>query len=270
MAIGEWLLGYCAGKIGNRMLKSMGGDALFRDLESGIERWRRTLPDEASLEVAAALFPSVKSDAELQARPSLAALRAELAKARVPGVEAWREALLEQWRKVRESIDDPQLFFQLPEADARAYLQALAVDLADICAQHGRLFQPTALALLLEIQAQLAALQPGSAIALAEANRPLTALAIAWTGLVEEIGASYRQAMDAGLPWPGHHRALTDDEFRHLSMLRAYLVGLQSADPDLLASLEAFRDPGLTPVERHRQRQFLLDRLALVEMQGKS
>jgi tetratricopeptide (TPR) repeat protein len=71
----------------------------------------------------------------------LCALRKTILDNHIPTESQWLDALLEQWRLVPGTVEEPQKFFKLPEGTARKHLTHLAKSLADECAKHDPLFK---------------------------------------------------------------------------------------------------------------------------------
>ncbi|KEZ77974.1 hypothetical protein [Salinisphaera hydrothermalis] len=152
--IEAWLFGYAGTKLANGVLERLRGDKLTVDLRRATEKWAAQLPDHVALASIYALFPDAIADDELAERPALMRLRFDLRQSNVPTDEVWHEALLKQWRFVRANARDPDDFFQLPEAEARRHLSALAVKLHTVCSQHEALFRATTISLLRELLAR--------------------------------------------------------------------------------------------------------------------
>lgn len=150
----EWLFGYAGTKVADRVLALLRGDPPTADLDNVVEKWADSLPAEAALASSSALFPSHVPDAGLQGRPKLARLRAELEHSRVPTVDAWKQALLEQWLYIRTNIANPRAFFLLSESEASDHIDQLAARLGTVCAQYEPLFRATTITLLRELLAQ--------------------------------------------------------------------------------------------------------------------
>lgn len=266
----EWLLGYAGMKVSDRLIKTLRGDPLMRELDSAVDEWRRTLPEAARLDAAAALFPSVTIESELTKRPALRALRAALSAGRVPMRDHWQDALIEQWQTVRKTVKDPQPFFTLGEDDARARLIELSVRLVDACAKQNDLFQPTALALLLHLEHRMEALSARTPLEMTAQALPVTSLAIEWTELMRRMVPAYGHAMTNNLPWPGEYSSLTDKEVHLHRLLKSAILAISPAHRDLIDAMDALRMNMRLDSTWDMQREALIDRITALESHQES
>lgn len=265
MFFAEWLFGYVATKAGDRVRARLVGDPFLREMERVIDDWRSTLPDDARLDSARALFPSTNDEIEPALRPALLALRREIGSATIPDQKIWLQALLEQWRDVKQAIDQPQNFFNIAESEAQTHLQALSAKLVVLSAQYRHLFQPTVFALLLEISTAIEALRLPNASSAAAKGYPLTALAIEWTSVMRQVIPPFRRAMVEKLPWPGEYADLTDEEYRLYRTLKSCLLTRGAEQGEIVAAMDRLRSLETLEVKWNTQRDDLLDRIARIE-----
>ncbi|MEO5956205.1 MAG: hypothetical protein ABIR36_11025 [Nitrospiraceae bacterium] len=146
-----WLFGYAGKKLADKIFEMFRNDKFSSELQATVDKWSTQLPPGACIASSAALFPSHVLDSELGDRHNLAHLRSEMRKSVAPTSADWESALIEQWKYVQETIEDPQEFFTIPESEAVGHLGNLAKQLAEVCVQHEPLFRSTAMRLLREI-----------------------------------------------------------------------------------------------------------------------
>lgn len=261
MLVAEWLFGYVAGKLSDRLFRAHQGDLLLRDLEAAIDQWREALPETAWLEDARALFPAVRTEHELSSRPSLRELRDAIAAASIPSKALWAAALLEQWQKVR-TIPFAQPFFCIEQSEAVQYLDSLASRMVVICSQHERLFRPTVVAMLIDLQEQLGRLiadedQSGKDELEKAANH-----AIQWSETMREILPRYRFHMDHGLPWPGEASDLTDREYAQYRLLKTIIQLTSPQSEQMISLMDKLRSRETLDGQWFGMREMLIDQIS--------
>lgn len=122
----SWALSFSLGGAVKHAWKKLRPDEFTRALRAAVAAWHAELPPEwVHIETMFAIANSSE-----EATGDRAKLAKELHAERIPSVQVWLAALLEQWREARAAQDDsPWPFFQLSEADVRPHLRRLAVEL---------------------------------------------------------------------------------------------------------------------------------------------
>ena len=188
-----WALGYAATKSADVLLRESASKKLRKDLREAVEDWTSDLPRGAEIDPAT-LFPPPTSPIYLEDDPSVAAVRDGLRDERIPSNAQWTEALLAQWKAVRDKTDESTLtgFFRLAEGEATELLSGLATRLARVCRKHDGFFRSEVHGMLQRIlahvegpQAQASTSAPSSedsriadAQTLLESNDPHSALGV--------------------------------------------------------------------------------------------
>ena len=227
----EWAFGYAAGNAADGLLAFFRRDALAKALDDTLERWRKELPDENGLSAIEALFPVHLRDFQIGERTELLALRDQIKRNRLPPADVWERALFEQWKYVRQTVVEPQAFFEATEADAKEFISDLSNRLFETASVHANLFNPEVLRLLRSIERGLYD-QLRSPLMSEEAAR--------WINLVHEVHLSYLHAMNTGLPWPGDKWELVAEENRVYLLVYAFILNHRGILET--ASLDDFRD----------------------------
>lgn len=133
----SWAIGYTLKKGLDRLLTHK---SLASNLQKTFTQWANNLPPEAHI-YPDSDFVVIDPDANPAKQPSLCALRKTILDNHIPTESQWLDALLEQWRLVPGTVEEPQKFFKLPEDTARQHLIRLAKALADECAKYDSLFK---------------------------------------------------------------------------------------------------------------------------------
>ena len=227
----EWALGYAAGKAADGLFAFFRRDALAKALDDTLERWRKELPAEHGLSAIEALFPVHLRDFQVDERTELLALRDQIKRNRLPPADVWERALFEQWNYVRQTVVEPQAFFEATAADAKEYISDLSIRLFEAASVHANLFNPEVLRLLKSIERGLY-------------DRPKTPLmseeAARWSNLVHQEHLNCLHAMNAGLPWPGDKWELVAEENRLYLLVYAFILNHRGKLET--APLDDFRD----------------------------
>src|SRR5438093_1428713 len=130
-----WALGFKSDKVVTKLAEWVTDKRLSDELRVGIKQWTAGLPEILYLHPDA-LFPDLVPYDELAERPGLSAVRAALRESRLPTVQQWEKALLEQWITLSaEGGDNLQPFFRASESDVRPYLSDLAKRIDVICSK---------------------------------------------------------------------------------------------------------------------------------------
>ena len=231
----EWALGYVAGKAADGFFSLLKRNPLSKDLERSLEAWREALPTDEALSSIHALFPDQLADMAVEDRPALLRLRARIRSGHLPSEQDWIEALFEQWRYIRSSVDSPQAFFLIEENTARQRIGDLGARLFNTTAVHAHLFNPEALRLLKRINDDVAVIRDRLD------DAPLAAVKASdefakWMEHVDGIRDAFDRAMSLKEPWPGEHYDLVMTENVFYLKLYAFLTN-HGEDPSALDDL---------------------------------
>jgi hypothetical protein len=154
----SWAIGYALKKGLDRFLTHK---SLSAKLQKAFSQWAKHLPPDAHI-YPDSDFAVIDSDIDPAKQPSLCALRKIILDNHIPTESQWLNALLEQWRLVPGTVEEPQKFFKLPEDAARQHLTRLAKALADECKQYDTLFKVSTIDELRKISKKLDGLAPQS------------------------------------------------------------------------------------------------------------
>jgi len=152
----SWAIGYALKKGLDRLLTH---ESLASNLQKAFRQWAKNLPPEAHI-YPDSDFAVIDQNPDPAKQPSLCALRNTLLDNHIPTESQWLDALLEQWRLVPGTVEEPQKFFELPEKTAQKHLAKLAKSLADECKKYDTLFKVSTIDELRKISSKLDGLLP--------------------------------------------------------------------------------------------------------------
>lgn len=138
----SWAISFALNTMGKITLERFKG--LNSDLVKAVEKWKSGLPDELHF-TSEALFSPLESEEDIEQFPHRYSLIESFKKLHIPSQQIWFNALFEQWKFVKERINDAQPFFLQPHHQAEEQLKLLSVQLESVCKKNQELFQGTVL-----------------------------------------------------------------------------------------------------------------------------
>ncbi|MGA2092511.1 MAG: tetratricopeptide repeat protein [Sedimentisphaerales bacterium] len=147
----SWAIGYALKKGLDRLLTHK---SLASNLQKTFSQWAKNLPPDAHI-YPDSDFAAIDQNPDPAKQPSLCALRKTILDNHIPTESQWLDALLEQWRLVPGTVEEPQKFFKLEEDIARQHLTRLAKALADECKKYDTLFKVSTIDELRKISSKL-------------------------------------------------------------------------------------------------------------------
>ena len=136
-----WILGQAVKETTRQVIRASFSDTLATRLWTRGEEWRAKLPEGGRLHALEAIFGKGSTYSLENPPPPPAQVLARLDKADLPDASDWTEALFQQWRWVRQTVEEPQEFFVLPEDQARVHLAELGRLLELECQKDREVFQ---------------------------------------------------------------------------------------------------------------------------------
>jgi tetratricopeptide (TPR) repeat protein len=152
----SWAIGYALKKGLDRLLTHK---SLASNLQKAFSQWAKNLPPDAYI-YPDSDFALIDQNPDPAKQPSLCALRNTILDNHIPTESQWLNALLEQWRLVPGTVEEPQKFFKLQENTARQHLVRLAKALSDECKKYDTLFKVSTIDELRKISLKLDGLLP--------------------------------------------------------------------------------------------------------------
>lgn len=255
----SWAIGFSL-STGANWLKNK---ALAKDLAAGllseVKDWAGGLPEEAAV-VPEALFPGIQLEAGAEDRPALSELRRTLEENKIPTEAQWLDALLEQWRRIRDKDQESQPLFTRPEPEARTHLAELARKLVARCTQADELFKGTVVDELSNLRGLLEQFVGQHKEAKKKSWRPLDQFNLLLLADYPTLNKNYPQLFCQHL-----YRVFADSGYREFSSLLALgeidsAVGRVQAvqlvthevtyTAELRATFKALLGAGVTPEQR--------------------
>jgi hypothetical protein len=152
----SWAIGFALNKTLGGIWGQLCSNQLPERLHSVVRKWAASLPDNAKV-CPDAIFLNVE-ESECASQPSsLIKLRATLNEKRIPPVQEWHAALVEQWTLISQQLEkeEAQAFFQLARATASEHLKNLSKAIVGEMEKDREFFQSEALAYLRSIHEYL-------------------------------------------------------------------------------------------------------------------
>lgn len=123
--LGTWIIGYSLSKLATTAIDIAKNESFSRELNSIVSAWAANLPGNLYVEPES-IFPSstTLSDRENEA---LEILRVKIITKELPTFNNWENAILEQWKIVRNKLGDgAQSFYTINEIEALVHIDNLA------------------------------------------------------------------------------------------------------------------------------------------------
>lgn len=153
----DWALGHALGKGADRLLDQK--ETLIKRLDDVITSWAKGLSAGEYVHENV-FFQGINCSADCKDLPRLTEVVESLSHLLLPTEQQWFEAFCEQWQHIRQIVEEPQPFFQLPQEQAAEHLHRLASRVFKECLADAAIFRIDTHKRLRRIEAKIDALPP--------------------------------------------------------------------------------------------------------------
>ena len=153
----SWAVSFALDATASRFVDKTMASTLASELKREAAEWAKSLPPTRWLYLAT-LFQRPNDNEKTAPAVARETLQETLACERIPSLEVWLDALIEQWRMLRARSDtDRQPFYDCEEEVVLPHLTELATRLHYVCQRHATLFRTHAAQMLEDILARVSA-----------------------------------------------------------------------------------------------------------------
>ncbi|MCP3967221.1 MAG: tetratricopeptide repeat protein, partial [Lentisphaerae bacterium] len=137
-----WAIGYISTKVMNKVINTVVGDELTRNLRKEAKDWEKTLPESYQINPEVFFLPD--KDIDLERFPKRSALCDKLTSNQIPSRDVWFNAFIEHRDERRKTLkDDAHIFLKTDNVLIDPYLKDLADRFNNACVQTPCFFQRT-------------------------------------------------------------------------------------------------------------------------------